>query len=134
MDSGEFLGVENNRVGDNRFTFPPELRKENQRDSQASVLRDIVELFNHLAEKGIVVARDNFETRVKNSFEEEDLIEIFDKYKDIDFDAADELTIYKFKDGGEVRGVGALSYIARNMFKQPQGVVTLSSVARNMFI
>jgi hypothetical protein len=134
MDSGEFLGVENNRVGDNRFTFPPELRKENQRDSQASVLRDIVELFNHLAEKGIVVARDNFETRVKNSFEEEDLIEIFDKYKDIDFDAADELTMYKFKDGGEVRGVGALSYIARNMFKQPQGVVTLSSVARNMFI
>lgn len=42
--------------------------------------------------------------------------------------------ITAFASGGEVRGVGALSNIARNMFKQPRGVVTLSSVARNMFI
>ena len=40
----------------------------------------------------------------------------------------------KFKEGGEVSGVGTLNDTARNMFKQPQGVVTLSSVARNMFI
>ena len=40
----------------------------------------------------------------------------------------------KFKEGGEVSGVGTLNDTARNMFKQPRGVVTLSSVARNMFI
>ena len=134
MDSGEFLGTKNNRIGDNNFIFPPELRKQNQRDSQASVMRDTVELFNHLAEKGIVVSRGNFETRIENSFDQEALEEIFAKYPDINFDSADELTMYKFKDGGEVRGVGSLNHIARNMFKQPQGVVTLSSVARNMFI
>ena len=43
-------------------------------------------------------------------------------------------SVTAFASGGEVRGVGSLNHIARNMFKQPRGVVTLSSVARNMFI
>ena len=58
----------------------------------------------------------------------------YKKYPELSPSRKNPNRLYKFKDGGEVRGVGALSDIARNMFKQPQGVVTLSSVARNMFI
>jgi len=138
MTSGEFLGTKNDKLGEEGFLLPPELRdavsKEDILKNKASIIRDIVELFNKLAEEGIVVNKTNFIERLQGSFESDDLDKILMDNTDIDYDALDELTIYKFKDGGEVRGVGSLNHIARNMFKQPRGVVTLSSVARNMFI
>ena len=138
MTSADFLGTKNAKLGEENFLLPPELRdavsEEDILKNKASIVRDIVELFNKLAEEGIVINKTNFIERLQGSFESDDLVKILRKNQDLDYEALDELNMYKFKDGGEVRGLGALNHIARNMFKQPQGVVTLSSVARNMFI
>jgi len=131
---GSFLGYRNMGLGESGFLFPPELRDLPSIDKNAEMIRDIIQGLNNFKEKGNRLDIKNIVDQIHLNFPGDDVFSIYKKYPELNPNTESSKRLYKFKDGGEVRGVGSLSDIARNMFKQPQGVVTLSSVARNMFI
>lgn len=133
-DSGSFLGFQNKGLGSSEFVFPPELRDLPSVDKNAEMIRDIIQGLNNFTEKGNALSRANILGEIEKKFSGDDMFSIYQKYPELNPNTESSKRLYKFKDGGEVRGVGSLNHIARNMFKQPRGVVTLSSVARNMFI
>jgi hypothetical protein len=129
---GYFKGKFNHDLKDKKFVF-----SDNNlpiEENQKNMVKNLVNLETNLRKQGIEI--DNFGERLYESLGPD----LITKYKKLLPDrppyayTGSGKNISFYKDGGEVRGVGALSDIARNMFKQPQGVVTLSSVARNMFI
>jgi hypothetical protein len=129
---GYFKGKFNHDLKDKKFVF-----SDNSlpiEENQKNMVKNLVNLETRLREQGIEI--DNFGKRLYESLGSD----LITKYKKLLPDrppyaySGSGKNVNFYKDGGEVRGVGSLSDIARNMFKQPRGVVTLSSVARNMFI
>ena len=129
---GYFKGKFNHDLKDKNFVF-----SDNSlpiEENQKNMVKNLVNLETNLREQGIEI--DNFGNLLYQSLGPD----LITKYKKLLPDrppyayTGSGKNISFYKDGGEVRGLGSLNHIARNMFKQPQGVVTLSSVARNMFI